>query len=119
MVDLANIERESIDIAAHEAALSCMALSLTGTRLATASEKGTLIRVFDTTTGDKVAELRRGAHQVIIVYILSFNLNFLYFCRGCFPQILLPKYKYASTISSYLNFTLMVSTVICTYSAST
>ncbi|XP_077288832.1 WD repeat domain phosphoinositide-interacting protein 3 [Arctopsyche grandis] len=72
LVDLANIERDCMDIAAHEAALSCMALSILGTRLATASEKGTLIRVFDTTTGDKVAELRRGSHQATI-YCINFN----------------------------------------------
>lgn len=81
-MDLANTERE-LDISAHEATLSCMALSILGTRLATASEKGTLIRVFDTTTGDKVAELRRGSHQVDFNFFHVIIINILIIIIFC------------------------------------
>lgn len=64
LVDLADTEKPAIDINAHETAIACLALSMQGTRLATASEKGTLIRVFDTATGAIIVELRRGMNQV-------------------------------------------------------
>ena len=51
---------------AHNSTLRCVALSPSGHLLATASEQGTLIRVFDTKTLDQVAEFRRGVEKAVI-----------------------------------------------------
>jgi hypothetical protein len=59
-------------VAAHEGALARLALNASGTRLATASETGTLIRVWDTATGDLLQELRRGSEKADICCI-AFN----------------------------------------------
>lgn len=65
---MAKTDKAPIEIIAHESAVTCLALNIQGTRLATAGERGTLIRVFDTTDGAKVAELRRGTHHVSITF---------------------------------------------------
>ncbi|KAF0974843.1 hypothetical protein FDP41_006317 [Naegleria fowleri] len=47
-------------INAHESSIRCFQLSYDGSLLATASEKGTLIRLFHTSSGEKKEEFRRG-----------------------------------------------------------
>jgi WD40 repeat protein len=60
-------------IAAHETALSAMVLNSTGTRLCTSSEKGTLLRIFNTHDSQLLQELRRGADRSESAYASAFS----------------------------------------------
>lgn len=59
-------------IQAHTTPLTQIVLNGEGNRLATASEKGTLMRIFDTKTGDMLKEFRRGVDKAEI-YCIAFN----------------------------------------------
>lgn len=66
-------------IAAHESPLSYIAINYDGTRLATASEKGTIIRVYNTKPGagkepTLIKEVRRGTHYTEI-HSISFSMD--------------------------------------------
>ncbi|AET39030.1 phosphoinositide binding protein ATG18 Ecym_3559 [Eremothecium cymbalariae DBVPG len=59
-------------IEAHKGEIAALSLSKDGTLLATASEKGTIIRVFSVETCAKVYQFRRGTYATRI-YSLSFS----------------------------------------------
>ncbi|TKR77017.1 hypothetical protein L596_018068 [Steinernema carpocapsae] len=59
-------------IEAHQSQIVAMALSNDGLKIATASEKGTLVRIFNTKTNEKLNELRRGTNPARI-YSICFN----------------------------------------------
>jgi autophagy-related protein 18 len=59
-------------VQAHKTSLACVQLNSTGTLLATASDKGTVIRVFSVPNGDQVAQFRRGTYSARI-FSIAFN----------------------------------------------
>ncbi|KAF8077197.1 hypothetical protein N665_1057s0008 [Sinapis alba] len=61
-------------VMAHDSRIACFALTQDGNLLATASSKGTLVRVFNTVDGTLRQEVRRGADRAEI-YSLAFSSN--------------------------------------------
>ncbi|KAK1264445.1 Autophagy-related protein 18c [Acorus gramineus] len=65
-------------ISAHDSEIACITLTLDGLLLATASVKGTLIRIFNTMDGTPLQEVRRGVDRAEIYSIaLSPNTQWL------------------------------------------
>lgn len=60
-------------VEAHKSPLSAVSLNSDGTLLATASDKGTIIRVFSVPNAQKLYQFRRGTYPARI-YSMSFNL---------------------------------------------
>ena len=72
--DLDNKQYDRI-IKAHKGPINFLQLNKDGTILATASDKGTLVRLFDTSTGNTLQELRRGTENAEIYSIAFDNTN--------------------------------------------
>lgn len=65
-------------INAHDSHIACFTLTMDGLLLATASTKGTLIRIFNTMDGSRLQEVRRGVDRADIYNIaLSPNVQWL------------------------------------------
>ena len=77
-----NSTRRSINVsivAAHSGRLSCISLNGDGSLCATTSDKGTLVRVFNTVSGTLLHELRRGVDRAEI-YSIAFNSDSTRLC---------------------------------------
>ncbi|XP_068623063.1 WD repeat domain phosphoinositide-interacting protein 4-like isoform X2 [Battus philenor] len=59
-------------VSCHQSELVCVSVAATGSKLATASRRGTIIRLWDTVTKQLLHELRRGSDHAE-VYCISFN----------------------------------------------
>lgn len=101
--------KETRFIAAHDSPLSCMTMALDGTLLATASVRGTLIRIFNTRDGTCVQEVR--LFFFLFLFALQNNLLFLllYHCyvfgyHKCFLAIVYVIYKCSAVTSNVLTF---------------
>ncbi|XP_013111295.1 WD repeat domain phosphoinositide-interacting protein 2 isoform X2 [Stomoxys calcitrans] len=70
--DAINLHAKTM-IPAHDSPLAALAFSPSGTEIATASERGTVIRVFSSLDGSKLFELRRGLKRCVSIASLSFS----------------------------------------------
>jgi len=71
--------KKTFSVQAHQSPLGCLELNCLGTRLATASEKGTLVRIIDAECGTLLHELRRGSDYSQI-YSINFHPNSNWIC---------------------------------------
>ncbi|XP_057352026.1 WD repeat domain phosphoinositide-interacting protein 4 isoform X5 [Manis pentadactyla] len=68
-------------INAHQSDVACVSLNQPGTVVASASQKGTLIRLFDTQSKEKLVELRRGTDPAIL-YCINFSHDSSFLCAS-------------------------------------
>jgi len=72
LFDAFNLQAKMM-IPAHDSSLAAVAFNPSGSKLATASERGTVIRVFNVTDGTRLLEFRRGVKRCAHVYSLAFS----------------------------------------------
>jgi autophagy-related protein 18 len=77
--DAVNLNAKTM-ISAHDSPLAAISFSLNGAEIATASEKGTVIRVFSVNDGTKLYEFRRGVKRCVSISSLSFSTCKHYLC---------------------------------------
>lgn len=70
--DAFNLQAKIV-IHAHASPLAALAFNMSGTLLATASQKGTVIRVFNTNSGNRLYEFRRGMKRCASIYSIAFS----------------------------------------------
>lgn len=72
--------RAVTSINAHDSPLAAMCFNPAATKLATASGKGTVIRVFSVPDGQKLYEFRRGVTRCVNIGSLAFSPDSMFLC---------------------------------------
>nr|XP_009858048.1 WD repeat domain phosphoinositide-interacting protein 2-like isoform X1 [Ciona intestinalis]XP_009858049.1 WD repeat domain phosphoinositide-interacting protein 2-like isoform X1 [Ciona intestinalis] len=75
--DVANLKAVTM-IHAHNNPLAALSFNRSATQLATASDKGTVIRVFSVIDGNKLFEFRRGMKRCVSICSLAFSADSLF-----------------------------------------
>ncbi|XP_039509710.1 WD repeat domain phosphoinositide-interacting protein 1 isoform X2 [Pimephales promelas] len=81
LYDAGNLTEVTV-IPAHSSHVAAVAFSASGSSLASASEKGTVIRVFSVPDGDKLFEFRRGMKRYVSISSLSFSADAQFLCAS-------------------------------------
>ncbi|XP_028935509.1 WD repeat domain phosphoinositide-interacting protein 1 isoform X2 [Ornithorhynchus anatinus] len=69
-------------VPAHDGPLAAITFNSTGSKLASASEKGTVIRVFSVPEGQKLYEFRRGMKRYVNIGSLVFSMDSQFLCAS-------------------------------------
>ncbi|XP_035254729.1 WD repeat domain phosphoinositide-interacting protein 1 isoform X1 [Anguilla anguilla] len=69
-------------IPAHDSPVAAVTFNASGTRLASASERGTVIRVFSIPEGHRLLEFRRGMKRYVNISSLSFSPDSQFLCAS-------------------------------------
>ncbi|XP_071777471.2 WD repeat domain phosphoinositide-interacting protein 1 isoform X1 [Centroberyx gerrardi] len=69
-------------IPAHDSPLAALTFNASGTKLASASERGTVIRVFSVPEGLRLFEFRRGMKRYVSISSLSFSPDGQFLCAS-------------------------------------
>lgn len=72
--------KEHCSIKAHESPVVAIAFNHSYTQIATAGEKGTIIRIFSVTNGERLLEFRRGIIRCVKIASLAFSPCNNYVC---------------------------------------
>jgi len=79
--DALNLTAVNVVEHAHKGAISCLTFNDDGSLLATASDKGTVIRIFSVPDATKVYEFRRGTYPARI-YCMAFSIDSSLLCAS-------------------------------------
>lgn len=73
--DVVKCQTKYINVRGSDSPVASLAFNTSGSLLAYASDKGTVIQVFDSENGNKLFEFRRGLKRYATIYCMAFSVD--------------------------------------------